>query len=76
MGLLEVDQLLHLWDRVIGYMNPILLAVMAAAIFVYRADALLRCDNEADATMILTEGSRLHVITILQMFLFKDGRSL
>ncbi len=61
VGLLEMDQLLHLWDRVIGawpmlhpllpltsscvcagYMDPLVLAVAAAAVFVYRADALLR----------------------------------
>lgn len=64
-GLLEMDQVLHLWDRVIGedwpqsvgrrwpvavshncmspgYMDPLLLAVAAAAIFLYRADALMR----------------------------------
>ncbi len=42
VGLLEIDQLLHLWERVIGYMDPSLLAVAAVCIFLYRADMLLR----------------------------------
>lgn len=42
VGFLEVEQLLHLWERVIGFMDITLLAVTAAAIFVYRAEMLLR----------------------------------
>ena len=36
VGLLEVDQILHLWDRLIGYDDPILLAVTAVAVFLSR----------------------------------------
>jgi Rab-GTPase-TBC domain len=43
--LLEMDQILHLWDRLLGYRDTNLLAVMAAAIFVYRAEPLLQVKN-------------------------------
>ncbi len=42
VGLLEMDQLLHLWERIIGYMDPTLLAVTAVAIFIHRSEMLLR----------------------------------
>jgi hypothetical protein len=35
----------------------------------------LKCSNETEATMILMEGSRLHIIPIIQAFLLKDGRN-
>jgi hypothetical protein len=42
VGLLEVDQILHLWERLLGFMDPTLLAVTAVAIFMHRAEMLLR----------------------------------
>jgi len=72
VGLFEMDQLLHLWDRLIGYMDPSILAVAAAAVFVHRAEALMRCATESDASLVLVEGSRLRIIPLIQMFLYKD----
>jgi hypothetical protein len=91
--LLEIDQILHLWERVLGFMDPTLLVIAAVAIFTHRSEMLLRvsslfsklshllilfflkCSNETEATMILMEGSRLHIIPIIQAFLLKDGRN-
>ena len=61
VSLLEMDQILILWDRlsgmifaehfrdvflqldaIIGYMDPLLLAVLAAAVFVMRSDSLMQ----------------------------------
>lgn len=72
VGFLEMEQLLHLWERVLGFMDVTLLGVAAVAIFVYRAEMLLQCTNEADAMMVLMEGSRLHIIPILQAYLMKE----
>eukprot|EP01041_Mallomonas_annulata_P000324 gene324-586_t len=74
VGVLEVDQILLLWDRVIGYMDTTLLATVAAAIFVFRADPLLQCTNAAAATSLLEEDSRLQIIPLLQMFFFSDEK--
>jgi hypothetical protein len=72
VGFLEMEQLLHLWERVIGFMDVTLLAVAAVSIFLFRADMLLQCSNEADAMMVLMEGSRLHIIPVIQAFLMRE----
>jgi hypothetical protein len=73
VGFLEMDQLLVLWDRVIGYMDPTLFAVLACAIFVHRAEVLFMPGMTAEkATLILNEGSRLRVVPLLQMFLYSN----
>jgi hypothetical protein len=72
-GFLEVDQVLHLWDRVLGYQDPTLLAVMAVAVFMLRAEAIL-CSNVAnDVGVMLLEGSRLRVVPMLQLVLFSHS---
>ena len=42
VGFLEMEQLLHLWERIIGYMDTTLLAVAAVAVFNHRAEMLMR----------------------------------
>lgn len=42
VGYLEIDQILILWDRLLGTMDLTLLAVLATAIFVYRSPDLLQ----------------------------------
>mmetsp|Transcript_403 Transcript_403/g.755 ORF Transcript_403/g.755 Transcript_403/m.755 type:complete len:566 (+) Transcript_403:85-1782(+) len=72
VGYLEVDQILMLWDRILGYMDTTLLAVLAAAIFVYRSETLMKCDDAAEVNAVLMEGSHLKVLPLLQFFLFSD----
>jgi hypothetical protein len=99
VGFLEMEQILHLWERILGFMDTTLLAVAAVAIFMHRSEMLFRviidslfrhalietakyfyycftsqCNSEADAMMVLMEGSRLHIVTLIQMFLMKDTR--
>ena len=71
VGILEPDQLLVLWDRIFGYMDLSLLAVLAVAIFVYRSESLLMCSNASFVEKIMSEHSRIKVIPILQMFFYK-----
>ena len=74
VGFLEVDQLLILWDRVIGYMDTTLFAVLACAVFVNRSELLFMPDMTAEkATLMLCEGSRLKVMPLLQMFLYCES---
>ena len=73
-GYFEVDQLLILWDRVIGYMDPTLFALMAASIFVFRSEMLFLPGMTVEkAITILNEGSQLKVMPLLQMMLFTDS---
>jgi hypothetical protein len=71
-GHLEMDQLLILWDRVIGYMDVTLFAVLAVAIFLARSEALMMCTSAEHATLMVCELSRLHVVPLLQMLLLSD----
>ena len=73
VGILEVDQLLILWDRVIGYMDTTILGVFAASIFVYRAESLLMCTSAVFAERIIGEMSRIKVVPLLQLFLLKSN---
>lgn len=72
VGLLEVDQILHLWDRVVGYQDPTLLAIMAVSVFLLRAEAILCSNVAADITIMLMEGSRLRCVPMLQMVLLSE----
>lgn len=72
VGLLEVDQILHLWDRVVGYQDPTLLAVMAVSVFLLRAEAILCSNVAADIAIMLMEGSRLRCVPMLQMVLLAE----
>jgi hypothetical protein len=92
IGILEIEQLLHLWDRLLGFMDTTLLAIAAVGIFIHRSEMLMKvrncaviffwidqlfgkqCTTEADATLVLLEGSRIHIITVIQMVLLKDSR--
>lgn len=73
VGLLEVDQILHLWDRVIGYDDTCLLALVAVGVFLIRAENILATQAPAEVCSILMEGTRLRVVPILQMMLFSDS---
>lgn len=67
-----MDQVLILWDRVIGYDSVEILAVFAAALFIYRADTLLSiCSFGQEAVRrVLKENSEIQVVPILKQFLF------
>lgn len=55
-----------------GYMDTTLLAALAVAVFVYRAQALYDCSRAADVHRVLQEGSNLRVVPLLQLSLFID----
>jgi hypothetical protein len=45
---LEVEQVLLLWDRVIGYDSVLPLAIAAAAIIAFRRDTLLAASTKGE----------------------------
>ena len=61
VGLLEVDQVLQLWDRVFGYMDATLLALLAAAIFVFRAVPLFQCNSAGEALVRMSSTQAVDV---------------
>ena len=73
VGFFEIDQLLILWDRILGFTDLTLFSLLATSIFISRSEPLLLCTNKEKAISILNEGSRLKVIPLLQMILFKES---
>ena len=73
VGFIEVDQLLILWDRILGFSDLTLFSLLATSIFMYRSEALLSCSSKEKAILILNEGSSLKVIPLLQMILFCEN---
>ncbi|XP_063778241.1 TBC1 domain family member 19 isoform X1 [Pseudophryne corroboree] len=69
-GYLATDQLLLLWDRIIGYNSLEILAVLAAAVFAFRAMNLMEVTSLAAAEAVLADISTLKVMPLLQIFLF------
>lgn len=53
-------------------MDTTILAVLAAAIFIFRAEPLLMCSDAPTAALMLSESSRIKVVPLLQMFLYRD----
>ncbi|XP_026859614.1 TBC1 domain family member 19 isoform X1 [Electrophorus electricus] len=71
-GYLSTDQLLLLWDRILGYDSLELVAVLAAAVFAFRAENLMEVTSLASAEAVLADLSTLKVMPLLQIFLFAN----
>uniref|UniRef100_A0A669CXT3 TBC1 domain family, member 19 n=1 Tax=Oreochromis niloticus TaxID=8128 RepID=A0A669CXT3_ORENI len=69
-GYLSTDQLLLLWDRILGYDSLEVVAVLAAAVFAFRAENLMEVTSLASAEAVLADLSTLKVMPLIQVFLF------
>ena len=70
VGLLDVGEVLLLWDRVMGFEDLSLLPMLAAAIFVYRSEKLLTATSLDDVKDMFSDGCILQVVPLLQTFLW------
>mmetsp|Transcript_16695 Transcript_16695/g.54358 ORF Transcript_16695/g.54358 Transcript_16695/m.54358 type:complete len:149 (-) Transcript_16695:79-525(-) len=67
---LDVDQVLLLWDRVIGFDTNLVLPVLAAAIFLFRSEQLMTAQTPDDVHDMFSDCSTLAVVPLLQLFLW------
>jgi hypothetical protein len=72
-GTLEVDQLVLLFDRILGFESLEILPIMAAGIFVFRANLILNCQNQEEFDELFVDMSQIKVMPIIQHFLFATG---
>ena len=72
-GTLEVDQLFLLFDRILGFESLEILPIMAAGIFVFRANLILNCQNQEEFDELFVDLSQIKVMPIIQHFLFATG---
>lgn len=75
VGYLQIDQILLLWDRIFAHGSSggglFLLPVLAASIFVFRSNALMKATDVQDVKDILGDPSKLQIVPLLQHFLFE-----
>eukprot|EP01029_Cantina_marsupialis_P021864 TRINITY_DN5296_c0_g1_i1.p1 TRINITY_DN5296_c0_g1~~TRINITY_DN5296_c0_g1_i1.p1 ORF type:complete len:504 (-),score=97.79 TRINITY_DN5296_c0_g1_i1:132-1643(-) len=71
-GHLHPEQVLQLWDRILGFDSLLLIPVLAAAIFVYRSPTLKACKSEQEVKDCMDHLCQLNVVCLLQHFLFSD----
>ncbi len=69
--LLDVEETLNLWDRIIGFDDLRILSVVAVSIFMFHSETLMGASNLQEVKQILS-GKQLKVIPLLQCFLFQD----
>jgi hypothetical protein len=62
-----------LWDRIIGFDSLELLPILAAAIFVFRANLILNCQSREEFDEIFYDLSQIKVMPLIQHFLFATG---
>ncbi|CAN0300407.1 unnamed protein product [Pylaiella littoralis] len=67
---LEADQVLLLWDRLLGYDSLDLLSVLAASVLVFRANLVMQVSDASAVTEIFSDGRQLEVVPLLQAFMF------
>lgn len=73
MGVLEVDQLYLIYDRILGYESLEILAIMSAAIFSFRANLIINCASFEEYDELFIDLSQIKITPILQHFLFAAG---
>lgn len=68
-GYLVPEQLLFLWDLILGFDSLLVLPLLAASIFSLRRDNLHRVTSQDAAESILSDLSTIQVVPLLQMAL-------
>mmetsp|Transcript_17957 Transcript_17957/g.61213 ORF Transcript_17957/g.61213 Transcript_17957/m.61213 type:complete len:527 (-) Transcript_17957:503-2083(-) len=66
VGHLGVGQVHLLWDRIIAFDSLFPLAILSAAIFSFRKDALLDAKTQGQAERILQDISEVQIVPVLQ----------
>lgn len=72
VGFLEVEEVFLIWDRVIGYDSLEMIALVAAALFIYRGDAIMKTTSIEEIEDLFYDMSHIKVIPLLQHFLFVE----
>mmetsp|Transcript_40046 Transcript_40046/g.38580 ORF Transcript_40046/g.38580 Transcript_40046/m.38580 type:complete len:315 (-) Transcript_40046:21-965(-) len=73
VGFLEIDQVFLLYDRILGFESLEILPIMAAALFVFRANLILNCSNQEEFEELFADLSQIKVVPLIQHFLFAIG---
>jgi len=69
---LDVEQVLLLWDRIIGFDTLEIVPVLAVAVLIFKSEMIMCCKSEEEIKDVLEDGKRLKVVPLLQAFLFQN----
>ena len=69
-GHLAVEEVLLLWDRILGMDSLMPLPVLSAAIVCFRRAVLLKCQSSAEVLEVMGDVSMMQVVPLLQSLLF------
>ncbi|GMH67477.1 hypothetical protein TrRE_jg10289 [Triparma retinervis] len=71
---MEAEQLLLLWDRLVGYDDLTILSLFATSIFLFRSEVLLCCGSKEEVGDVFSGnwGRRIQVVPLLQAVLWAD----
>lgn len=72
-GFLIPEQLLFLWDLILGFDSMLLLPLLAASIFSLRRENLHRILSHDSAETIFSDLSTIQVVPLLQMALTQQS---
>ena len=70
IGLLDTDQIFVLFDRIIGYNGLEIVAILAAAIFSSKADAITKCQSFKEVDDLFGNLYEYKVIECIRNFLW------
>ncbi|KAI9011322.1 hypothetical protein BC832DRAFT_339384 [Gaertneriomyces semiglobifer] len=65
IGVLDVEQVLLLWDRILGYDDLVILSVAAVTIFSFRAKYLREAKTEQDVQNSLSDLGAIKIVPLL-----------
>ena len=69
-GYLDPDQLLGLWDRIIGFDSLLVVPVLAAAILDFRSANLMQVTALSEAEAVIADLHHIRILPLLQATLF------
>ncbi|KAG4085115.1 hypothetical protein H8356DRAFT_1317682 [Neocallimastix lanati (nom. inval.)] len=71
IGMLDIEQILLLWDRIIGFDSLELIPIAAVCIFLYKKEALLNISNVNEIKNVFADNNSIKIIPLIQYYLFK-----
>lgn len=72
-GFLNPEQLLYLWDLLLGFDSLLVLPLLASAVFSLRRENLHRVSSQETAEQVFSDLSTVQVIPLLQMALSQSS---
>ncbi|XP_033212834.1 TBC1 domain family member 19-like [Belonocnema kinseyi] len=71
-GHLPPEQLLYLWDLILGYDSLEIIPLLAVTILSFRKENLMQVSNLHNVEAVLSDLSSLKVMPLLQLVLLKE----